>query len=604
MLSGIHRQAEFDVIYDGITRHLEAAAQRSRGGPGRLYSSSSPDKLDLFSEEVLILLWHLFTLNPNFLRYVCHRRGAASILLPLVSLLLDASHYVHHDLPSSSSSHLQQNHSGGEGRKDEEELKSLTKMNEKESSHNLHEKDVKKCDLSQSSSASAASSALSRVGLLHMCSFILLVLSSERDFSVSLNDPFHGTAPRDLPVFQGTYADLLCLSIHRVIIDAIGPRGSSDSLVDMLLTVLCNISAYIKSFCLESCTRLLGLMDRLSRKAWLFSSPQHYHDIFFLLDVFNNLIQYQFEGNSQFIYSVLRQKKIFVDLENLSLPSSSSSSAKAPQRALLSGQDHSSLQTRQEHRNGKNRSPSSLQQDKKLADTSSSRGGAGVHTPGKQKRGGGNEEEGAMKMKRSDREDQIHKNHVRGQKEEEEEEELHSRVNDMKERKKGEEERKRKKKNKVAKRDQTDEETSSSQSDETDNEEEEEEEEEERREEEEEGEEEEEDWEPTQEWLHEWKSKLPLHTILRLIHCLLPQVEEECGKREVASPSDILDFLSKVTMVGLLPVPHPIIIRNYQPNVYTSLWYTSFTWGILLSSSSNAFRHLNWSKIRLLVMNS
>lgn len=81
------------------------------------------------------------------------------------------------------------------------------------------------------------------------------------------------------------------------------------------------------------------------------------------------------------------------------------------------------------------------------------------------------------------------------------------------------------------------------------------------------------------------------------------QVEEECGKREVASQTDILEFLSKVTMVGLLPVPHPIIIRNYQPNVYTALWYTSFLWGVLLSSSP-AFKNVNWAKIRLLVMHS
>lgn len=99
------------------------------------------------------------------------------------------------------------------------------------------------------------------------------------------------------------------------------PRGSSDSLVDMLLTVLCNISAYIKSFCLESCTRLLALMDRLSRKAWLFSSPQHYHDLFFLLDVFNNLIQYQFEVQT----AEQPNKQIFLlPLRSLGFPTRSS----------------------------------------------------------------------------------------------------------------------------------------------------------------------------------------------------------------------------------------------------------------------------------------
>jgi hypothetical protein len=56
-------------------------------------------------------------------------------------------------------------------------------------------------------------------------------------------------------------------------------------------------------------------------------------------------------------------------------------------------------------------------------------------------------------------------------------------------------------------------------------------------------------------------------------------------------------------MVGLLPVPHPIgkcralcvsrvlcyahahtpmiVIRKYQPNKYTCLWFTVFQWGVI-----------------------
>ena len=41
----------------------------------------------------------------------------------------------------------------------------------------------------------------------------------------------------------------------------------------------------------------------------------------------------------------------------------------------------------------------------------------------------------------------------------------------------------------------------------------------------------------------------------------------------------VYDFLRKQTLVGLLPVPHPIIIRTYLPNAYTSIWFTSYIWG-------------------------
>ncbi|KAF4732934.1 cell wall bioproteinsis protein, partial [Perkinsus olseni] len=56
-----------------------------------------------------------------------------------------------------------------------------------------------------------------KIGLLHMCSFILLVLSSDRDFAVALNAPFKGRRIQDVPVFTGTLADLMTLSIYRVV---------------------------------------------------------------------------------------------------------------------------------------------------------------------------------------------------------------------------------------------------------------------------------------------------------------------------------------------------------------------------------------------------
>lgn len=43
----------------------------------------------------------------------------------------------------------------------------------------------------------------------------------------------------------------------------------------------------------------------------------------------------------------------------------------------------------------------------------------------------------------------------------------------------------------------------------------------------------------------------------------------------------IMSFLGHTTMVGLLPVPHPIVIRKYTPNRYTGLWFTAFMWGVV-----------------------
>ncbi len=43
----------------------------------------------------------------------------------------------------------------------------------------------------------------------------------------------------------------------------------------------------------------------------------------------------------------------------------------------------------------------------------------------------------------------------------------------------------------------------------------------------------------------------------------------------------ILDYLRGTTLVGLLPVPHPILIRRYQDNLATNMWFTTYMWGVI-----------------------
>ena len=88
-------------------------------------------------------------------------------------------------------------------------------------------------------------------------------------------------------------------------------------------------------------------------------------------------------------------------------------------------------------------------------------------------------------------------------------------------------------------------------------------------------------WVPTQEWVTSWKSKLPLQTIMRLLQVLVPQVEKICIDRGLTDESEILRFLQHGTLVGLLPVPHPILIRKYQPNPGTAMWFRTYMWGVV-----------------------
>lgn len=68
-------------------------------------------------------------------------------------------------------------------------------------------------------------------------------------------------------------------------------------------------------------------------------------------------------------------------------------------------------------------------------------------------------------------------------------------------------------------------------------------------------------WQPNCSWATSWKSRLPLQTIMRLLQVLVPQVEKICLDKQISDEGDILKFIQQGTLVGLLPVPHPILIR-------------------------------------------
>jgi len=144
-----------------------------------------------------------------------------------------------------------------------------------------------------------------KVGILHVCCFLLLALSSRRSFAVRLNQPYEDNLALDIPRFHGTYGDLFILAVTRVLGDYLG-RSNSASLLDMLLTALANVSPFLKWLGSESCLKLCALLDRCSRPGWVEKQEHRGAALRAILDTFNNLIQYQFEANHALMYCLLR----------------------------------------------------------------------------------------------------------------------------------------------------------------------------------------------------------------------------------------------------------------------------------------------------------
>ncbi|KAJ3600379.1 hypothetical protein NHX12_031364 [Muraenolepis orangiensis] len=369
----------------------------------------------------------------------------------------------------------------------------------------------------------------SRVGLMHIGVFILLLLSGERNFGVRLNKPYSVHVPMDIPVFTGTHADLLIVVFHKIITCG---HQRLQPLYDCLLTIIVNVSPYLKSLSMVAANKLLHLLEAFSTSWFLFSASQNHHLVFFLLEAFNNIIQYQFDGNCNLVYSIIRKRNVFHQLANL--PSDASSIQKAMQRkkkspVVISRTASQETVSMEGSRPAVAAEPGTLKASlvaipgiEKLTEKSQvSEDGTMVSVP---KRGsplkphadqsttaGISDTESNCGRDTEDvfyTEDEMERSQV-------------SSVSSMSY------------------------------------------------------------WAPTPEWVVSWKCKLPLQTIMRLLQVLVPQVEKICIDKGLTDESEILRFLQHGTLVGLLPVPHPILIRKYQANAGTAMWFRTYMWGVV-----------------------
>lgn len=391
----------------------------------------------------------------------------------------------------------------------------------------------------------------SRVGLMHIGVFILLLLSGERNFGVRLNKPYTATIPMDIPVFTGTHADLLIIVFHKIITTG---HQRLQPLFDCLLTILVNVSPYLKTLSMVASTKLLHLLEAFSTPWFLFSASSNHHLVFFLLEIFNNIIQYQFDGNSNLVYTIIRKRQVFHSLANL--PTDYSTIAKSlnrRQKKLSSGASHENVAEvpMEGSKPAQPAQPGTLKAS--LADTPqiaqmTERESAHMdfqqHDQVTLTNGVATVSINAPVIDNSEECDIVPI-----QKNEEQTPISKSPTNSIKSESSTLSKRGVTMKNSLR----------VSLSNENSN-----------------G-----HWVPTSEWVYSWKSKLPLQTIMRLLQVLVPQVEKICIDKGLTDESEILKFLQHGTLVGLLPVPHPILIRKYQANSGTTTWFRTYMWGVI-----------------------
>jgi len=336
----------------------------------------------------------------------------------------------------------------------------------------------------------------SRIGLMHIGVFILLLLSGERNFGVRLNKPYSTRIPMDIPVFNGSHADLLIIVFHKIITTG---HQRLHPLFDCLLTIIVNVSPYLKSLSMVAANKLLHLLEAFSTPWFLFANSTNHHLVFFLLETFNNIIQYQFDGNAHLVYAIIRKRNVFHQLANLP---TDPSEVKKPGNKSKDGSIKGAGEEGEII-------PPTLETIPTTTRTVQNPNSAEENLP-------------------SSSQPRDHEDHPDASYD------VTAPVN----------------REQNLRRSQGGAKSNGS-------------------------------FNPTSEWVHSWKQKLPLQTIMRLLQVLVPQVEKICIDKGLTDESEIIKFLQHGTLVGLLPVPHPILIRKYQANSGTQLWFRTYMWGII-----------------------
>ena len=332
------------------------------------------------------------------------------------------------------------------------------------------------------------------IGLVHICTFVLLKLSGERSFGVSLNKPFNTKLPCDLPLFTGSHLDLVSITLHKLIVNG---AYKLVPLYSCFLTIICNISPYWRSMSLVAAVKLVNLFELFSSPKFLYSGENSHKHLALLFEVLNNVIQYQYTGNQHLVYAIVRRKDSFGRLASLNL-------AKAEAQCKKVYGSHKTVQYDADAEEAK------LDITEEISESNSTKDLSKIDDDADES------DQSALSSagKTSQQEDGTSTGNI-----------------------------------------------SSATG---------------------------EHFTPTEEWISTLKTSLPLETVTRLLQHIVPVVDELCNRKNgVVDEMDILEVLTEITMVGLLPVPHAIVIRKYQPNQYTALWFTAFMWGVIFLRNQN-----------------
>ncbi len=141
-------------------------------------------------------------------------------------------------------------------------------------------------------------------------------LRVDAEFGVFLGTSYSEEVTFDVPLFHGTYGDLLLLLLHK----GLQTRYLLGSpLQQTFLSILYNVSPFLKELGIQSVMGIFQLISFYSSPRWLLHDQDSFISLKLVLDSVMNVLTYKYEANAVLVFALLRQSKRYLDLSDRKL---------------------------------------------------------------------------------------------------------------------------------------------------------------------------------------------------------------------------------------------------------------------------------------------
>jgi hypothetical protein len=69
--------------------------------------------------------------------------------------------------------------------------------------------------------------------------------------------------------------------------------------------------------------------------------------------------------------------------------------------------------------------------------------------------------------------------------------------------------------------------------------------------------------------------------LFALLEYLIPRLRNLAEDRNLDNEDAVLTLIERTTVVGILPPPQPIVVRRYASTHYTTVWFSTYIWGLI-----------------------